>query len=119
MNIATITNQTSITSNNVPTNLFLTNYNNMVTMINVFQSMLSQSFDITYSISSGVLTINAHTRVYPDGSVKTMPAGTVSVVDGDYVYFNGNSYIASTKRYNGLLVGYYGTDFTPYKVSNI
>ena len=122
MNISTITNSLQITSNDCATNIFLTNYNNMVVMLTYLQNYTSSSVDLVTSVSSNTLTINAHSRQYLDGSTRSMPAGTITLTANTFVGFDNNVYFTSTTKPTGksLVIGYYdGSTFTKYQVGNM
>lgn len=120
MKLSTITNQVQITNNDLPTNVFLTNYNNMIVLLRYLSTSTSYPTNLTSSYTSPTLSISAHTRQYVDGSTTSMPQGTVSTTTSGYVTYDSGYSITTTRPSKTMIVGYFnGTTLTPYQASNM
>lgn len=118
MILSNLTSAISIVTGSSPSNMFLTMYNNLIMMVNILKNSNSITSGITSSISGTTLTISSHTRLYPDGTSKAIPEGTITVSTTPlYVTYENNAYSTSETRIpqgQKLIVGYYnGTTFTP------
>ena len=118
MKLSTLENTTEIVAGDIPTTLFITMFNNLVTMVNLLNNNSSIPSGVTGTLSGSTLTISLHTRSYADGSQVTFPSGSVTVSGACYVIRSNNTYATSTTlpvQGPVLIVGYFdGTNFTPY-----
>ena len=120
MKLSTITNQVPITNNNLPTNIFLTNYNNIIMLLGYMNTITSFPVGVSATYSSPTLTISSHTRQYIDGNSISIPSGSVTTTGKGYVCYNNGYSFEQNKPTKIMVVGYWdGTTFTPYKIGNI
>lgn len=121
MKPSTLTNQVAITQANLPTNIFLTNYNNMVIMIQQMSNALSYPQNLSVTASGTTLQISSHQRVNCDGSISQIPAGQVTATGAGWVA-RDTQYVFMTTRPTGrqTILGYWnGSIFTNYVPGNV
>lgn len=116
---------TVITVNNLPSNIFLTLFNNIIMNVNMIRNGLSQPINPNVSISGNTITIDSHQRIYMDGKITTMPSGSITTTlpSSFWLIYNNTSYKITTEQPvqgNVLVVGYWnGSMFTSYRIGNV